>query len=374
LALEGAFSARHPVDPGPRAPDYEIKMMATAEKGDKLQALLLRAGVAAGDAREAHRLVKATAALSEGNDVTILLGDRVAGDGRSLRGLSYRPQMDLLVQLIRDEGDKLRLATQAIAVDATPRRFRGRAGDNLYWSMRAAGVAPEMARQYLDAVSDRLGSGWRARPDDRFDMIVDHRLAATGETRAGPILYAALDRKSGSAIRLVRWTVAGHEDLYEPGKARQRADGLHGPVAGTVSSPFGVRIHPILRFARFHRGVDYRAAWGSPVYAAADGAVIMTGWNGGYGRQVRLAHMGGLETSYSHLSGIAASPGDRVRKGQVIGYVGSSGFSTGPHLHFEVSRYGRLLDPLTVRRAGMVSIPAADLAAMNARLAQLQSI
>jgi murein DD-endopeptidase MepM/ murein hydrolase activator NlpD len=129
-----------------------------------------------------------------------------------------------------------------------------------------------------------------------------------------------------------------------------------------------------LGFARFHDGVDYGAAWGTPVFAAADGVVSGAGWSGGYGRQVRVAHESGIETSYSHLSQIVAVPGTRVQRGQMIGLVGSSGFSTGAHLHFEVRRNGRPVDPRSFRPAGVERIGPADLAALRARAEQLRSI
>lgn len=108
-----------------------------------------------------------------------------------------------------------------------------------------------------------------------------------------------------------------------------------------VTSYFGNRYHPILHFMRFHAGVDIGAGWGSPIVAAADGQVAAAGWAGGYGREVRIAHGGGLVSLYGHMSEIVAQPGSFVRRGQLIGYVGSSGLSTGPHLHFEVRLGGQ---------------------------------
>jgi murein DD-endopeptidase MepM/ murein hydrolase activator NlpD len=121
------------------------------------------------------------------------------------------------------------------------------------------------------------------------------------------------------------------------------------PANGPITSYFGNRYHPILHFTRFHAGLDFGAAWGSPIVAAADGQVVAAGWAGGYGREVRIAHGGGLTTIYGHMSGIVASPGSFVRAGQLIGYVGSSGLSTGPHLHYEVRQNGVAVNPLGVR-------------------------
>ena len=146
------------------------------------------------------------------------------------------------------------------------------------------------------------------------------------------------------------------------------------PVNGPITSYFGYRYHPILHFTRFHAGVDIGAGWGSPIVAAGDGQVVGAGWGGGYGREVQIAHGGGIVSLYGHMSEIVAQPGSFVRAGQLIGYVGSSGLSTGPHLHFEVRQSGQPVNPLAVR---FVSAPAVDahLAdAVKARLKMLLSV
>jgi murein DD-endopeptidase MepM/ murein hydrolase activator NlpD len=135
-----------------------------------------------------------------------------------------------------------------------------------------------------------------------------------------------------------------------------------------------MRFHPILHYARMHAGIDFGAAWGSPIVAAADGQVVAAGWGGGYGRQVQIAHGGGIVTLYGHMSSIAAAPGEPVRQGQVIGYVGSSGLSTGPHLHFEVKVNGQPVDPMTVRMQSRQEISGPAREAFNARLKQLLAI
>jgi murein DD-endopeptidase MepM/ murein hydrolase activator NlpD len=121
------------------------------------------------------------------------------------------------------------------------------------------------------------------------------------------------------------------------------------PVNGRVTSGFGSRFHPILGYRRMHAGLDLAAAYGSPIGAAADGRVVSAGWSGGYGNLVRLAHADGVQTMYGHMSRIAAASGSYVRRGQVIGYVGSTGLSTGPHLHYEVLKNGRPVNPASIK-------------------------
>jgi murein DD-endopeptidase MepM/ murein hydrolase activator NlpD len=118
------------------------------------------------------------------------------------------------------------------------------------------------------------------------------------------------------------------------------------PVDAPVVSPFGMRFHPILHTWRMHTGVDLGASSGTPIKAAGDGVVISAGWNGGYGNFTLLDHGNGLATGYAHQSQIAVSVGQQVKTGEVIGYVGSTGASTGPHLHWEVRVNGNPVNPM----------------------------
>lgn len=253
------------------------------------------------------------------------------------------------------------------AAPAVPLRIRGRVGDGLYWSLRAAGASPEVAAKYLTALATQIDVG-EVGATDGFDLV----LSPTRD-----LLYAGLDRSMDSDLQLVRWKSNGHSewiDAANVGKPVAASTGMGWPVAGHITSTFGTRIHPILRFARFHAGVDFGASWGSPIVATADGQVSAAGWAGGYGRQVRIWHGGGITTSYSHMSEIVASPGSFVRRGQLIGYVGSSGLSTGPHLHYEVLRDGTPVNPLGVRFASAPVVDTHLAEAVKARLKQLLTI
>lgn len=121
------------------------------------------------------------------------------------------------------------------------------------------------------------------------------------------------------------------------------------PVNNTaISSNYGYRMDPISSGSEWHEGIDIPADFGSPVYASGAGTVEFAAWNGGYGRYVRIDHGNGYKTAYGHMSGLATSSGQQVAKGQIIGFVGSSGYSTGPHVHFEVISEGQTIDPFYV--------------------------
>jgi murein DD-endopeptidase MepM/ murein hydrolase activator NlpD len=135
-----------------------------------------------------------------------------------------------------------------------------------------------------------------------------------------------------------------------------------------------MRRHPILGYTRMHAGIDFGAAYGSPIYAVTDGVVSFAGRHGGHGNYVRIEHGNGLATGYAHMSRIAAAPGMRVRRGQVIGYVGSSGLSTGPHLHYEVYRNGATINPLSITFTTTAQLTGNNLAAFRAKLAEYKGL
>ena len=343
-------------------------------RGDSVEALLRRAGVPYPDSATAAAMIAAAApAIAPGTAVSVVLG-RKNGFDRRIERVRLRANLGLMVEVVRD-GEGLRLIRQAIAVDSRPLRVRGRVGDGLYWSLRAAGVSPQSAAEYLRALATEIDVGGEIAPDDRFDLVIASRRSAGGERETGPLLYAGIDRSAARDLQLVKWGRQGRASWVDAASIGQPTDvGMAWPVAGRITSGFGYRIHPILRFARLHKGVDFGASSGSPIVAAADGRVSAAGWAGGYGRQVRLAHADGLGTSYSHMSQIVAEPGSYVRRGQLIGYVGSSGLSTGPHLHYEVHRYGQAVNPLSVRFTGAPAIDGAEIAAFKARLKTLLSV
>jgi murein DD-endopeptidase MepM/ murein hydrolase activator NlpD len=135
-----------------------------------------------------------------------------------------------------------------------------------------------------------------------------------------------------------------------------------------------MRRHPILGYRRMHAGIDFKASHGTPIYAVTDGTVSFAGRHGGHGNYVRLTHGGGLGTGYAHMSRIAVSNGERVRRGQVIGYVGSTGLSTGPHLHYEMYRNGSTVNPSGVSFVMRAQLSGRELASFRGRLAELQTI
>lgn len=352
-----------------------LELTASLGQGDGFARVLERAGVGEGEAHQVANLVSSATALGDlkpGTQIKLTLGRRTNRNvARPLDFLAFRARLDLGL-VLRREGAGLTLQRIPVSVDRTPLRIQGQVGDSLYRSARAAGVPARAVELYIRAIASKLSLGSDVNADARFDLIVEHARAATGETEVGKLLYAGLYRGSRKT-QLLQWTVGGRTDWYEAsGVGQARGGGFAQPVAyARISSGFGMRFHPLLGYTRLHRGVDYAAPYGAPIRAVSDGFVANAGWAGGYGNQVRIAHSNILGTSYSHMSRIVVSPGSRVLQGQVIGYVGSTGLSTGPHLHFEVYRAGQVVNPMTVNFTSTSLLSGNELSQFRARLSAL---
>ena len=350
-----------------------IALTATLNAGDNLTAALGRAGVGAADAVRAAALLGAASPLGDiapGTKMALTLGPRPApGNPRPLERLDLRARFDLALSLARAAGG-FALVRHEIPVDATPLRITGPVGSSLFVSARAAGAPAGAVQQYLETLNTHFGVDNLA-PTDNYDLILDYKRSIDGMSQPGGLLYAGLSRGGHPLAQLLRWGGdAGFVDANHLQAPRAATLGL--PVANArLTSPYGMRFHPILGFTRMHAGVDLAAPWGTPIHAVADGIVTYAGVHGGHGNFIRLAHAGGLGTGYGHMSRFAVSDGERVSAGQVIGYVGATGLATGPHLHYEVYEGGHTVNPLSVRFGFSMGVDKATLAQVRARLARL---
>jgi murein DD-endopeptidase MepM/ murein hydrolase activator NlpD len=366
-----ATDAVEPLADTPERPS--IDLLATLGRGDGFARVLERAGVGRAEAAALQTMVGAAIAIEDikpGTVMDVTLGrrpnKRVA---RPLDKLSFRARFDLKLAVERVDG-ALVLNRMPIAVDETPLRVQGRVGSSLYHSARAAGAPAKAVAAYIKALATQIGID-KVGADDRFDIIVEHRRAATGETETGKLLFAGLDRSRAKDLQLMQWEQGGRAQWFEASGVGKASGMLQRPVPGSVSSNFGMRRHPILGYSRMHKGMDFRAGYGTPILAATDGRVTAAGWAGGYGKQVRISHPGGLMTSYSHMSRIIAERGSHVKQGQLIGYVGSTGLSTGPHLHYELYRNGAAVNPASVKFTMRAQLGGSELAAFKRKLANL---
>ncbi len=243
---------------------------------------------------------------------------------------------------------------------------RGRIATSLFEAAAAAGISDQTALSLANIFGWDIDFVLDIRAGDEFSVIYEQVWQDGALVGDGPIV-AAQFANDGRTFRAVRYQLPdGSTDYFAPDGRSMHKAFLRAPVDFTrISSRFNSRRqHPILNTIRAHKGVDYAAPTGTPVRAAGDGRMQMRGRSGGYGNAIVLEHGGGVTTLYGHLSRFAKGIGQgaRVRQGQVIGYVGSTGLATGPHLHYEYRINGAHRNPQTVKLPDATPI-AADLRA-----------
>jgi murein DD-endopeptidase MepM/ murein hydrolase activator NlpD len=229
-------------------------------------------------------------------------------------------------------------------------------GVRLYQSIYETGLRHKVPRPVIQELiriySHDIDFNRRVQPGDTFEVLYASEEDGSIEGRP-EILFASLT-VGGDLKRYYRFTTRddGLTDYFDEDGKSAKTFLIRKPMnGGTFRSAFGMRRHPILGYSKMHTGVDWAGPIGMPIFAAGAGTVIRAGWQSGYGRRVELEHNNGYITTYSHLSGFARGlqPGMRVRQGQVVGFLGSSGLSTGPHLHYEVKVNDRFVDPMRIK-------------------------
>ncbi len=223
--------------------------------------------------------------------------------------------------------------------------LEGTISNNLYSSAVKVGMEPNVIVEFARIFGFEVDFQRDIRKGDEFEVMYERFSDDRNKViKTGKILYAYLN-VNNQKIKLYRFGKKNNYDFYdEKGKSIRKAL-MKTPINGArLSSPFGNRKHPILGFTKHHNGTDFAAPTGTPVMASGNGTVIKAGWCGKGGNCVRIRHNSSYTTGYGHLSKFATKSGRRVRQGQIIGYVGNTGMSTGPHLHYTVSYNGKFIN------------------------------
>jgi murein DD-endopeptidase MepM/ murein hydrolase activator NlpD len=228
-------------------------------------------------------------------------------------------------------------------------------GVRLYQSLYETALRNQVPRPLIDDLvriySYDVDFQRKVAPGDSFEVLFAGE--EEGSEGKSDVLFAALTT-AGETRKFYRFQSPDDNvvDYYdETGKSAKKFLVRKPVAAGLIASPFGTRRHPLLHYTRMHTGVDWAAPMGTAIYASGNGEIEKVGWEGGYGKYIRIRHTNGYETGYGHMSAFARNmeEGKKVRQGQVIGYVGSTGLSTGAHLHYEILINGRFVDPMKIR-------------------------
>jgi len=358
LAVPAAVA---PPRPAPPPPSFDwvatIDRTVTVHPGDTLMEAVLSVGATP---NEAHEAIQALTKIFDprrlmvGQNIRMTFADEdVATPNARLLAVNVAVDVDREMAAIRSESGGFSPFEIIKELDRQYTRASGTIDNSLFLAAERAGVPANTLMELIRVYSWDVDFQRDIREGDGFEVFFEMLYDDAGNpVKEGNILYAQLTL-SGTTLPLYRYEDAdGIIDYYNSDGHSVRKALLRTPVDGArLSSGFGMRRHPIAGYSRMHQGIDFAAPSGTPIKAAGDGVIEVAGRNGGYGNYIRIRHNSEHKTAYGHMRKFASGirVGTRVRQGQTIGYVGSTGVSTGPHLHYEVLVNNAQVNPMRLK-------------------------
>ena len=341
----------------------DLKVPLRVGRGDTLAGMLTGAGVSAADAEGAISALSKhfnPRRIKRGQTVAVLFTPPAMGSPEAnrpepgkFRGLVVEPGYDTAIRVEKTAEGSFSVAKIQKTLTQAPARAEGVIRTSLYVAGRQAGIPRRVLAELIRAYSWDVDFQRDIRAGDRFEVMYERFFDGQGRlVYSGPILFAALTLSGKRHPIYLHATKDGDGDYFDDKGQSARKALMRTPIDGArLSSGFGRRRHPILGYTKLHRGVDFAAPRGTPIYAAGNGVVVRSGRNGAYGKYVRIRHNSRYSTAYAHMRAInrSARRGKRVKQGQIIGYVGSTGRSTGPHLHYEILAGGVRTNPMKIK-------------------------
>jgi murein DD-endopeptidase MepM/ murein hydrolase activator NlpD len=327
---------------------------AEIDDGQDFADMLGDAGVSDSEAAAAMTAVSRAYSLQKlqaGQDVTLTF-TRTA-DAETFTGATFQPEDTKEITVSRQPDGSFTANTKIIPIVRERIAARGEIRSTFYDAGEHAGVPHAIMAALIRVYAHDIDFQRDVHPGDSFEILYDQPKTAQGKpVGEGSIIYAAM-HIDGEVKPIYRVTFADKTvDYFDAAGHSARRALLRTPVAAAhITSGFGMRVHPLLGYSKMHKGVDFGAPIGTPIFAAGAGTVEEIGFKNGFGRYIKIRHSGNLETAYGHMSRFNTKlyRGAHVNQGEVIAYVGMSGRSTGPHLHFEVHVNGQQVNPLSVK-------------------------
>jgi murein DD-endopeptidase MepM/ murein hydrolase activator NlpD len=369
-------AAALPAEPQP------VEQVVTLESGQTLMEVLQNAGI---DRIDSYHAVAALTThysprkLRAGQEIALTFMEQpdAMAEGESgtpakyLASLSLEPDLERMIEVTRN-GDGS-FASRETLHEFTEGfvRAAGSIDNSLFLDGERAGVPVQIIAEMIRMYSYSVDFQREIQPGDKFEVYFSRKFDQSNRpVKEGDVHFASLT-VGGKVHKLWRFDPGNGEwDYFDENGQSMKKFLMKTPIDGArLSSGFGMRRHPILGYSKLHAGVDFAAPRGTPIYAAGDGTVKRANYFGSFGNYVLIRHANGYETAYAHLNGFARGikAGTRVRQGQVIGYVGTTGRSTGPHLHYEVHVNGKKMNPLALKVPTGRKLEGKELAAFKAR-------
>lgn len=337
------------------------------DRGDTLTTVLAKLGVEGEEARAAVGALK-----SHFNPRDLRIGQTLtaqfapmqnSGDDRLIEVALRKDVERTIIASLSDEGTYVG-HEKLTPLAATSVRRASNINSSLYEAMLAQGIPDRVIIELIRIMSYDVDFQRDIRKGDHFDVLYEVMSDETGRPiKSGNVLYGALT-VGKKTVALYRHEGAnGNVGYYTADGKSSKKLLMRTPIDGArISSGYGMRRHPVLGYSKMHKGMDFAAARGTPIMAAGNGTVEYAGRRGSYGIYVKVKHDGGYQTAYAHMKKLASgvSKGRKVRQGQIIGYVGTTGRSTGPHLHYEVMQGNKQVNPQRLNFATSQPLDASE--------------
>lgn len=356
--------------------EYQIK------KGDTLLKVLLDLGAAEADAfsiLEATKKVYDPKSINNKDSVTIRYKTKVDyQDQASLQdskkdvivnSIEISPSPELEITVWRNDDGSYDSKEVKLVLKKYITKYKGEMQNGLFVDGVKSGISPTAMMNMINLYSYDVDFQRDIKKGDKFEMLVESFYTKEGrKVKDGNILFSSLIVQ-GKPINMYMHLVNGKTEYFDEKGDSIRKSLLKTPINGArVSSGFGLRKHPILGYSKMHKGIDFAASSGTPIFAAGSGTITYYGVKGGYGNFVQIKHNNDYSTAYGHASSFAQKlrVGSQVKQGDVVAYVGSTGRSTGPHLHFEVIYKGQAINPSKVKATSGSRLSGKELARFKA--------
>ncbi len=363
-------------------PELIVERTVALQKGENLATALQRAGLERKATYNALHPLKRKVSLrrlQQGQEITLTYNETEPYKMGQLHNIELITPNDTVATITPQENGTYKVATAKRVLTAQRKVATGTINSSLYAAASKADLPTALVTPFANLFAWELDFTRDLRPGDQFSVVYEDYYNDKGEfVRNGKIVAAHLHArgKLRQAYRAeIRPKVFAYYD--EKGKSKERML-LRTPLEFTrISSHFNPhRKHPVLGYTRAHKGTDFAAPTGTPVKAAGSGRIVEIGWKGGYGKYIRIEHGNGYQTAYAHLHRYARGmrKGKRVRQGDVIAQVGSTGRSTGPHLHYEVIKNGTKVNAMRVKLPNGSPLPKKLRTEFGQQVASLQSV
>lgn len=380
MVLQTQAAAQAALRPGLTSP---TSVPVQVKSGETLSQALLRTGIPAEQARMAVQLLSDsmdTVNIKAGLNLQAVIAKPTNRKGNAhLLGLSMRTSPSTAVTLSTQFDGNMTLHEMEEKIREERTVAIGQIEGSLYSSAARLGATPTITAKVAKLFAHKLDFERDIHAGDQFKLVFDRKLTESGRTtETGDLLFAEIHAKGGTT-RFYRFKPKGADEAQYFDETGKNIRGLllRTPVDNArQTSSFGMRRHPIQGYQKMHQGIDFGAGMGTPILAAGDGVVVEARRWGGYGNWIRIRHSNGWETGYAHTSRYAQGirAGMKVRQGQVIAYVGSTGASTGPHLHYEVWQNGQRINPVGAKVPQGTILAGSDLAGFKSMKTQIDTM